>query len=135
MEVTIFLTPPADLRRPSLVNDVQTYAAAEFVDVWVENLVDEADGRTLVRVLVGQLNMDLPDSLPKRRVRGAVEPHVKLAHIVIHQRHLIVTHQKLHYIRLNTAARRRHLWGVFFLLLRRKGRESGWVGGEIKMRG
>lgn len=35
---------------------------SQFVNVWVENAVHESDAGALVRILVGQLDVDLPES-------------------------------------------------------------------------
>lgn len=39
----------------------------QFIDVWVENAVDETDARALVGVLIRQFNMKLPVSPDKWR--------------------------------------------------------------------
>lgn len=48
--------------RPRLVDHIQTDAAGEFVDVWVEDAVDETDAWALVGVLIRQFDMDLPEA-------------------------------------------------------------------------
>jgi predicted dinucleotide-utilizing enzyme len=82
-------------RRPCLVDNVQTDAPAavcddqlvpakevcnslhrtaavvlefnvQLVDVWVEDAVHEAYARTLVRILIWQLDVDLPESASER---------------------------------------------------------------------
>lgn len=35
---------------------------SQFIDIWVEDAVYEANARALIRVLVGQLDMNLPES-------------------------------------------------------------------------
>jgi hypothetical protein len=48
-------------RRPSLVDHVETDTTRELVDVGVEDAVDKADAGRLVRVLVGELDVDFPE--------------------------------------------------------------------------
>lgn len=98
--------------RPCLVDDVEAdgaraadasakaqrgdekYGCIQFVDVGVEYPVHEADARALVRILIGQFDVDLPETTLEGcliRVRGAalvvrqvhtlfrpLEPDVKL---------------------------------------------------------
>jgi hypothetical protein len=49
-------------RRPSLVDDVETHAAGQLVDVGMEDAIDKADAWRLVWVLVGKLDVDFPET-------------------------------------------------------------------------
>mmetsp|Transcript_7789 Transcript_7789/g.32076 ORF Transcript_7789/g.32076 Transcript_7789/m.32076 type:complete len:207 (-) Transcript_7789:258-878(-) len=82
-------------RRPRLVDDVQTHAPRALVDIWVVHPVHKSDARGLVRVPLGQLDVNLPHASLVRRVRRAVEVDVKLLHRVVHQLHLVVAHHQL----------------------------------------
>jgi hypothetical protein len=39
---------------------------SQLVDVWVENAVHESNARTLIRVLIGQFDVDLPVTTGER---------------------------------------------------------------------
>ena len=127
-------------RAPGLVDDIQTHRAgpnksrvedgkgknqkrdrggSQFVDVGVEYLIDETDRGGLVRVLVRELNVDLPNTTIERgckgregsKVRGnrvkimgkekkeshtffgAKELDVELLHVVIDQGDLVGAHE------------------------------------------
>lgn len=41
-------------------------AHLQFIDVWVEDSIDESNARALVWVLVGQLDVDFPVTSGKR---------------------------------------------------------------------
>jgi hypothetical protein len=59
-------------RRPSLVDDVETHAAGQLVDVGVEDAIDKADAWRLVRVLVGELDVDFPETAEEGCCEGVV---------------------------------------------------------------
>ena len=78
-----------------------------FINVWVENLVVEADGRRFEGVLGRQFYRELPVPVlvrcysaalpllnpPTHTLFWSVKVHVELLHAVLDQTHLIVAHQ------------------------------------------
>jgi hypothetical protein len=58
--------------RPSLVDDVETHAAGQLVDVGMEDAIDKADAWRLVRVLVGELDVDFPETAEKGCCKSVV---------------------------------------------------------------
>jgi len=47
----------------------------QLVDIWVKDAVDEADARGLVRILVREFDVDLPDTTLKGGCRLSVSKH------------------------------------------------------------
>jgi hypothetical protein len=45
-----------------LVDDVEANGAGTLIDVWVEDFIDKADGRGVVRVGFWKFNVDFPDT-------------------------------------------------------------------------
>ena len=68
---------------------------AQLVDIGVEDLVHEADGRRLERILVRELDMDLPQSTGEWRLIGVLEAYVELLHVVVHEGDLIIAHEPM----------------------------------------
>lgn len=50
----------------------------QLIDIWVEDAVHKADRWALVRILVGKLDMDLPEAALEGRLVGTLEADVEL---------------------------------------------------------
>jgi len=61
-----------------LVDDIEADGAGEFINVWVKYSVDEADARALVWILIGQLDVDLPETTLKGSLYWALESDIEL---------------------------------------------------------
>jgi hypothetical protein len=80
----------------------------QFVNVGVEDSVDKANAWRLVRVRVGELDMDLPGSTFEWSFGRSLEPDIELLHVVVNKCDFIVAHEHLHDICLYPTARATH---------------------------
>mmetsp|Transcript_32045 Transcript_32045/g.95721 ORF Transcript_32045/g.95721 Transcript_32045/m.95721 type:complete len:242 (+) Transcript_32045:424-1149(+) len=94
---------------PRLVDHVEAHRPGRQVYVGMEDPVDEADGRRLVRVGLWQLHAYLPRAALVGAVLWAVKLDVELAHVaLVRQLHLPIGHHELHDIHIAALGRTGH---------------------------
>lgn len=71
---------------------------SQLVNVGVEYAVGKAYARTLVGVLIRQLDMYLPATSSEWRLFRSLEADVELLHVVVDQCDLIIAHEQLHHV-------------------------------------
>lgn len=96
-----------------------------FINIGMEYSIHESDRRWFVRILIRQFDVNFPSPFCKRccwtksalpwhmswrlTLWRSFENHKELLHVIIHQRHLVVTHHELHDICFYSPFRTTHL--------------------------